>query len=169
MSTGLEYTNFVSKRVLGTADFRERFLQYMVGRVAESNREQYSSAFFHPKGVEMNGDGANAFKIVDDSPPGNEAVASDGYGNFLEYWNSVSAGIKFENLNTIVYYVGLKHCSFPDGIQINPDHGQPEYVAFRDEIGESANPNSVTDNGDGTIDFEWVAVAGEVAACGLVH
>lgn len=154
MSTGLQYTNFISKRVLGTEDFRERFLQYLLGRVMESNREQYSSAFFHPKGVEMNGDGADAFEIVDDSPPGNEAVASDGYGNFLEYWNSLSAGIKFENLNTIVYYVALKHYgSFPVGIQINPDHGQPEYVSFRDEIGESAQPDNITDNGDGTIDL----------------
>ncbi len=152
MSTGLEYTNFISKRVLGTADFKERFLEYLLQRVMESNREQYSSAFFHPKGVVMAGDGANSFEVVE-SPPGNTAVASDGYGNFLEYWNSLSAGIKFENLNTVVYYVGLKYCLFPEGIQINPDHGQPEYVAFRDEIGESANPNSVTDNGDGTIDF----------------
>jgi len=152
MSTGLEYTNFVSKRVLGTADFKERFLQYLLQRVTESNREQYSSAFFHPKGVVMAGDGSNSFEIVE-SPPGNTAVASDGYGNFLEYWNSLSAGVKFENLNTIIYYVGLKYASYPVGIQINPDHGQPEYVSFRDEIGESANPNSVTDNGDGTIDF----------------
>jgi hypothetical protein len=153
MGTGSKYINILAKKILGVDDLKTRFLEYMLDRVSETNKQQYETDFFHPVGVSITADGNDQIQLSDASGPGDQAIGSDGLGNFLEYWNSVHTGIQFENASAIDYYVGLKYCIAPDEIQINPDTGQPEFVSWEDQIGESADPDLVTDNGNNTITF----------------
>lgn len=152
MPTGDKYLHVVSKRVLGVEDFGTRFLEYMKSRVEEVNREQYGTAFFHPNGVLANSAAADQFSLAQDTG-GGSAIASDGLGNFLDFENSTYQNIQFENTLGVNYHVALKYCNVPSGIQINPRTGKPEWIAYEDQIGEKANPDFVTDNGNGTITF----------------
>jgi len=48
-----------------------------------------------------------------------------------------------------IYWVGAKYCQIPSGIVVNPRTGFPEYDLLADEIGETDNPDLVTDLGVG--------------------
>jgi hypothetical protein len=152
MPTGDKYLNIVTKRIVGTDDFGTRFLEYLRSRIEEMNRQQYEAAFFHPNGVAITAAGNDKFDLEQDTVDGN-AIASDGLGNFLDFENSVYENVEFENQSSIDYYIALKHTTVPDGIQINPRTGYPEWIAWEDQIGEKGDPDSATDNGNGTITF----------------
>ncbi|PNX50395.1 MAG: hypothetical protein BV456_06860, partial [Thermoplasmata archaeon M8B2D] len=152
MPTGDKYLNITTKRVVGTDDFGTRFLEYLRSRIEEMNRQQYETAFFHPNGVSIVAAGNDKFDLEQDTVDGN-AIGSDGLGNFLDFENSTYQNIEFENQSSIDYYVALKYCAIPSGIQINPRTGYPEWISYEDQIGEKADPDSATDNGNDTITF----------------
>lgn len=156
MSTGLKYLNVTAKRLLGTQDLGQRFLEYMQAKNLEITRTQFDAKYFHLGGVNMSSGGNDKYTTTKANV---DVRGHDGLGNILDLANTTFASIFFENQITIDYYIAIKYCSLSDEIQINPRTGQPEYVATQDQIGESADPDSVVDNGNGTITLVVDSVA----------
>jgi hypothetical protein len=148
--SGDQFLNIKSKRLLGTSDFKERLFDYLLNRTKETNKAQYESAFFHPAGIQLIGKSENKFRL---GKLNSDVLGSDGLGNFLDIGKSTYDNLQFENAIGVDYHVAIKYCSFPMGIQINPISGNPEWIAYSDQIGEKNNPDSVTNNLDGTLSF----------------
>ena len=145
MTTGAQYVNIKSKRLMGTDDFGERLMGYVRTISEETNQRTYDSSVFLGGATSIVADGNDQIRI-DKSVA--DIVASDGDGHFLDpnwsTWNWFR-NVYFQNQITTDYYVALKYCLIPAGIQINPRTGAPEYVAYEDQVGEVDDPNSVTD------------------------
>lgn len=155
MATGDKYFNTIAKRLAGTVDFRDRIVGYLRNRSIETNQMTYTNPLFMNDGVTISADGNDKIQIDKDS---SDVLGTDGQGHFFDIAEAENDDLQFENTNTIIYYVGLKHCTRPQGIQINPRTGYPEYIELEDYIGEKSNPDAVVDNGDGTITFTITSV-----------
>lgn len=147
MSTGAAYANITAKKLLGAEDFSDRILDYVRNRVTEGIQVGYSTDGVFNTGLTLAADGNDKFKINGTSK------ATDGLGNILVAANAVHTAIQFENTNAIPYYVGLKYADIPNGIVVNPRTGMPDYLEWQEGIGEASTPDSVIDNGNGTITF----------------
>jgi len=66
--------------------------------------------------------------------------------------SNVFAGLPYEAAAGITYHVGLRWCAYPTESRLS-DSGAYELVRWKEGIGESGQPLSVTDNGDGTLTF----------------
>lgn len=142
MSTGAQYTAITSKRIMGTQDFGARFLDYLSGRTVEDFERVYANGGVYDTNLGIAADGADQIQITGTSQ------ATDGDGNLFDITNlSEKDGIQFENANGITYYVGMKHAVYPVDVAVNPRTGLPDYTHYEDYIGNSADPNSVVDNG----------------------
>jgi hypothetical protein len=148
MVTSNEYANITQKKLLGYKDLNDRLLSYLKNSIRENLKRVWNEDIVLGDQLTLEADGVNAFKITGDS------VATDGIGNLLKISDSLANDeISFENTNSVNYYVGLKYVEIPNEIDINPRTGLPEYRSWIEEIGESSTPNSVTDNGNGTINM----------------
>lgn len=142
MSTSAVYTNIESKKLMGTIDFGERMLAHMRELVRENSERVWDEDVVHGSQLTLAADGANKFKVT------GTALASDGDGRILDIANAaVNSAIQFENVVSIPYYVGLKYAEIPSGSRINTRSGWPEYEGWKEEIGESGAPDSVTNLG----------------------
>lgn len=140
-----------SGRLVGSDDLRDRVLGYIRDRLAD-----LTSRTFGRDGVfsqfTLASPGADMITVAGDG------FATDGIGNILEPALCVDGAIEFmdnvgfENLNGVTYHVALKYAEIPSGAQQN-SAGHAEFVGVREFIGESGNPDSVVDNGNGTITF----------------
>jgi len=148
MTTGSEFVNITDKAILGHLDMKDRFLEYLKTASELSVKSLW------------NVDGVFDIKLTLSSPGANQiqvdgaSLIVDGIGHLLDV-NSIypSRIASFENANGIDYDVGFHYAERPVGIRINPRTGQPEYVKWREVIGEPAAPSSVVDHGNGTITF----------------
>lgn len=148
MTTGNEYANITQKKLLGYRDLNDRMLSYLTNSLKENFSYVWGTNVVLGSQIVIEADGSDAFKITGTS------VATDGIGNLLKISDSlVNDGISFENTTSVNYYVGLKYAKIPNEIDINPRTGLPEYRSWIEEIGEEGTPDSVTDNGNGTITF----------------
>lgn len=145
--TGATYPNITSKRLLGTEDFRDRMVSYFRESIKDLAKLAYNSDAVFGDALGIAADGAGAIQITGTS------LATDGNGNILDVNEEVHEELDFENANAVVYYVGLRYAVKPSGVQVNPRTGLPEYIGWLETIGESAAPDSVVDNGNGTITF----------------
>ncbi len=147
MSTGAQYVDIKSKRLLGVDDFGTRFLEYMRAKAVETNKGTYDASVVVGGQATLVADGADRFRF---NKTNLTDFAADGLGEFLDYdfsqWDWFRY-IYFQNTLATAYYVALKHCTVPAGIQINPRTGAPEYIAYEDQVGELDNPDSVVDGG----------------------
>lgn len=142
MSTGAVYTNIEPKKLMGTVDFGERMLAHMRELVRENSERVWDEDVVHGTQLTLAADGANKFQIQ------GSALASDGQGRILDVANAaVKDDIQFENTISTPYYVGLKYAIIPDGVRVNTRTGWPEYEAWKEEIGQEADPDSVTNLG----------------------
>lgn len=153
MSTGATFVDFGEKRLLGNGDFDDRMLAYLRTLVAESYEKSFRTGVVYDVALTLSGAGANAFSI------GGTSQATDGLGHLLDIAASgFAAGITFENASAIDYQVALHFATVPDGIQVNPRKGFPQYIGVKEFVGESADPSTVVDNGS-TITFGVDSVA----------
>lgn len=149
MSTGDTYMSIVTGRLCSAHDLRDRVLGYLRDRSGDLAARVYDS------------DGV--FSALTISSPGNDQItisgsgpATDGLGNFLDPSQCVDgadnfmAGVGFQNTNAVTYHVALRYATIPSGAQQNSE-GHPEYVGTTEFIGESGDPSTVVDNGNGTI------------------
>jgi hypothetical protein len=144
--TGSQYVDIKSQKVLGLTDLQTLLFQYLKDLAMESAKYsfQYGNRFLTPDGITIAADGNDKIKITKDV---SDVVGVDGEGNLLDIDQTTRTGIQFENTNTTVYDVAIKHCSHPVGIQVNPRTGAPQYEKFEEQIGEAAAPDAVVDNG----------------------
>jgi N-acetylneuraminic acid mutarotase len=92
------------------------------------------------------------FSILPNSP---YPDCTDGDGHIMSLSSSTrdGASLQFENEISIVYHVAVSYVERPVGITINPRDGLPQYVGIKEDIGVKQEPDSVVDNGNGTITF----------------
>ncbi len=149
MSTSDEFANITAKKLLNFGDLNDRILEYLKNIIHESLEQVWDLPVVHDTALALEADGIDGFKITGTS------VSSDGKGHLLKINEAtVNDGIIFENSYGVDYYVALKYTEIPSEIDINPRTGYPEYRKWIEEIGEKSVPDSVTDNGNGTITFQ---------------
>ncbi|KKL79574.1 hypothetical protein LCGC14_2013440, partial [marine sediment metagenome] len=155
MGTKDQRLNVTRNRIIGKDDLGERGLDYLRGLVLEGIEKTFlKDVVFGDTALDLQANGNDKFKVV------GTAIATDGIGHMLDVANSgFDLGIQFENESPVDYDVGLRFAEVPAGVQVNPRNGLPEYVAFEEQIGESADPDSVVDNGNSTITFVVDSVA----------
>lgn len=147
MTTNAEFVNLSPKRLLGTEDFRDRWFGFMRESIREGMERAFRVGGVYDSAIGLAGDGANKIQLT------NLQVVTDGDGHFMDPALAPNSGLQFENAVGITYEVGLHFTTKPDGIQINPRTGFPEYLREVETIGERAEPDAVVDNGNGTITF----------------
>lgn len=149
MTTGATFVDFTEKRLLGRQDLDDRLLDYVQGLIRESFEKSYRTGVVFDTILGLSADGADKFQITGTSD------AADGLGHLLDLDGfGYKGAIQFQNTNTAIYYVALHYCEVPDGVQVNPRTGLPEYIGAQEFIGEVADPDAVIDNGNGTITFQ---------------
>lgn len=148
MSTSDKYVNITQNKILGYSDFQTRLLSYLKKETNDALAQVWDGPVVHDVALTMAGNGANKFQINGSSR------ASDGLGNFIDIANAtVKSSINFQNTNGVTYHVAMTYTVVPEEIDVNPRTGNPDYRSFKEEVGISNLPDSVADNGDGTITF----------------
>lgn len=147
MGTGASFVNLKNKMLLGFEDMGPRLLSYLKQLNIESVQSRWDvDGAFNTK-LTLAGFSANTIQV------GGSSKGTDGLGHTLDIVNAFTRNAVFENSNTVVYYVALFYAEVPQEIRINPRTGKPQYDHYTEEIGRSAAPTSVVDNGNGTITF----------------
>lgn len=157
MATGATYVDFGSeKRLLGRSDFDDRFLGHLRELVQENMEKVYRTGVVYDVALSLSAGGNDKFSI------GGSSLATDGAGHLLDIANSgFEAGVQFENTAAIDYEIALHYTEVPDGVQVNPRKGLPEFIGVQEMVGESADPDLVVDGGGSiTLRVDSVAEAG---------
>lgn len=147
MTTGSKFTNFTNKRVLGYGDLGERFLYHLRASHIESVKSRWDvDGHFNTKATA-------AGSTTDTLEVSSTDRCTDGAGHIMDISLATTKTAKFANGSGDTYYVALTYCEIPEGVQVNPRTGKPEYTAYREDIGHQVEPDAVVDNGNGTITF----------------
>lgn len=157
MATGATYVDFGSeKRLLGRADFQDRFLGHLRELIQENMEKTFRTGAIYDAALTLSAGGSDRVSIGGTSP------ATDGLGHILDIDDAgTGSGVYFQNTAAIDYEVALHYAEVPSGVQQNPRKGLPEYIGVEETIGESADPDLVTDNGSNlTFRVDSVAEAG---------
>lgn len=137
-----------ANRILNSLHFQENILNYFDDSITEWFRVLYSSSGWFDSGVELAADGNDKFKLQNYAEPSGVS-----YGRLLDLGERTSdvEGIQFENSLGTDYDVACKRSTLPQDIEVNPKDGQPNWLLLEDVVGVSGTPDSVDDNGDGTL------------------
>lgn len=160
MATGESYVNVTNKGILGFEDFGDRMLGYLRSLNIESvlARFDVDGSFATKLGL---GSGGNDTVQV----TGTSRI-TDGLGHVMKIHECAGGqNALFQNQSGITYYVGARYCEVATGIVINPRTGNPEYLAYTEEVGEQDAPDLVTDNGNGTITFRVDTICEPGVSC----
>lgn len=151
MATGSTYVNLTHTRLVEMEDLKDRFLDHLREKDVDNLSRLYpdDGVFFDAIDFQTTVD--DQFTLVYDPA----VECTDGLGNIIILSEGVDDGtaVPFANTNLTVYYVGLQHIERPIGLQNNPRTGHAEYIEMLEDVGVLADPDLVTDNGDGTITF----------------
>jgi galactitol-specific phosphotransferase system IIB component len=157
-TTDAARSNLHDRRVIGKIDIKDRFLDYL-----EQGLLRYTKAM--TSGPSPDPDVGGWFSSITATDGTGSSVTfssadgglygTDGTGSFLSVENADAriTNVPFQNTGAITYYMGVRHAEVPEGISIDTATGALNYDRYRQEIGHSAAPSTVTDNGDGTITF----------------
>ena len=147
MATAAAYFNPTRKRLIGTEDLKDRLMDHVRTLVQESFERSFRTGVVYDTALGLASGGTDRVSVTGTS------IATDGQGHLLDIdANGYNTGLYFQNALGVVYEVGLKYADIPDGLQINPRTGLPEFIAFKEAVGVEAEPDLVTDNGS-TITF----------------
>jgi hypothetical protein len=144
MATGAEFVNLNTKRILGRADFADRFLEYLREDHKNFSRTVYRKDGTFDAVLGLSADGSDKFKVDGTE----ETIDGDGHVLGVDASGYASA-IQFENTNAVVYDVALHYAEMPSGIQINPRTGYPEFEKMIETVGDRADPDLVAVAGGG--------------------
>jgi hypothetical protein len=159
MATGDKFVNIAQKRLLGFLDFKDRWLDYFKKIFEDITENAFGQNGFFNTVVTMSAFGVDKIQLD------NDVVGTDAAGHFMVTSEKLAgrspsaSGIQVENLVAVTYSVALIYSERPDGIQINPRTGFPEFLTVQEHIGVRDEPDVVTDNGDGTMTFRVNSVA----------
>jgi len=154
MATSDQYLSINAKRLVSWQGFKDHFLDFL----RNVDHDTAAAAWKNSgtlQAIGLAADGNDKFKLTG-YPTGDEVAAIDGNGNFLKPKKRESdvLAVNFENNNLDTYDVAIKMAEIPNGINVNPRDGMPEWDTFEEIIGWADEPDNVTDNGNGTITFE---------------
>ena len=159
MTTGQDFANLTTSRLITRQDLKERLLEHLRESDRELTKKVYpDSAVFYEDMTLLPGSVNDTFTIgAQPTPP----EVTDGLGNILDLGSTTDSSevdVPFENdAAAPTYWVGLSYVERPQGIVINPRTGASEYTRIIEDIGVAEPPDSVVDNG-GTITFNVNAV-----------
>lgn len=150
MTTGDSRVNFLLKRMMSHTRISGNFFDYLRNEQLNLTRKLYQDrSGLLTSNVTLSVDYVS--NLIDISPSTIEGITDE--GNILLANSSYTQNIPFENVTSDVYWIGLHYCEVPDGIYANQRTSVPEYDTWKSEIGKIDEPDSVVDNGDGTITF----------------
>lgn len=142
MPTGDLVVNPTVKRFLSWNRISDNLIDYLRELIEDGLSRIFPSSglFTYPPVILF--PGANVFTITPDP-----LVGIDNAGRVLHLEDDAvtKMTVDYEDDGASLYWVAMKYCQVPEGIIVNPRTGFPEYDLLRDEIGETANPDSVTD------------------------
>lgn len=159
MGTGLNFANYALKKILSFEDFGERTINFLMSNLRELSADVYDADGIFDTKITIGGS-ANPNEVVLAQGAPADFRGTDGLGNIigLEESGSEDATVgqikafQIENTISVDYHLSLQYVERPNGIQVNPRNGNPQYTMMTQAVGVSAAPDNVVDNG-GTITF----------------
>lgn len=150
MPTGDTWVNLVLKRFLSHTRLRSNFLAYLQNLARDLGSRIFPSSglFTFPTTITQT---ITDFDLS--ISPAGPIEGIDDAGHVLSLEVARQSNIPYENDPTFNYWIGLHYTEAPEEMITNPRTGVPEYDKWREEVGESDNPTSVTDLGSGVIRF----------------
>lgn len=151
MTTASQYLNATSGRILGVQDIKDRFFDYLNERITLANEYSLGDRAF-VLGGEIDVTRPSYGLLSLDFTNNALGKSYDNQGNIILAANSsFKEDFSFGEEVGETYYIGLQREIRPKDFQINPKSGIAEYTSWEEELGFSGAPDTVTDNGDGTI------------------
>lgn len=144
MSTADLKVNLYLKKFLSQQEHKDNFIDYL-HKISKDGLKRIYELGGTFKGGVLSSSLADTFDI---STPC-EGINSQGLDIILN--PSQALQIPFENSTVIDYFVGIKPIEIPNGTEINPKTGQIEYTFFKEINGIKGEPDSIIDNGNGTM------------------
>jgi hypothetical protein len=153
MATGDKWAWITAQRILGYDTLRDNVIGFFRDWDKDILASVYKAAGSFQL-ISIAGDGVDKFKLTGYPTNGNPA-GIDGAGELLDLFARYAdvEEVQFENLTGNDYHVGIKGAYIPDGISVGQGDGMPTWNTFEEVVGESGTPNSVVDNGNGTLTF----------------
>jgi hypothetical protein len=145
MPTGSKSLLLNQKQLLGFQDLGLRGFTALRNSHIEATKARWDvDGVFNTK-LSAAGSAPSTIQIIGASK------STDGLGHVLDISSAYQQSATFQNSNAIPYYIGMMYAELPAGIRINPLTGKPQFDSYVEEIGFKAVPDSVVDNGNGTI------------------
>lgn len=151
MTTDAIRTRLYNKKLLDYGSLRTKWLDYMLTEFRGLHGDAYSSdgvlasvaATVTPAATanKINIAPVSALKGVTGN--GKKISVLGGDSRLQNVWIPPDAGV--------VYHVGLEQNDVEDGVEVNPRTGEYEYSQYKEALGRVSNPDSVVDNGNGTL------------------
>lgn len=153
MSSGDKFTNIVQKRLMGYESFKVYFLDYLKSAIVDFFARVYNKdGTFGSTKVTISSSSNDTIDLTVSPAP----AGTDGSGHLI-IWDSGDTDyfedVPFENQTGNDYDVGIHYAERPEGVQINPRTGKPEYQRWQETWGFADEPASVTNQGGGVIRF----------------
>src|SRR6185369_9799749 len=145
MPTGSKTLLLNSKQLLGFQDLGLRGFTALRNSHIEATQARWDVDGVFNNKLSMAGLAANTLQILGTSK------STDGLGHILNIQVAYRTSAVFQNTAATTYYVGLMYAEVPAGLRINPLTGKPQFDSYVEEVGFQAAPNSVVDNGNGTM------------------
>lgn len=159
MTTQAQFVDPAFKKLLSNEDFKERLVEYTQEYIREHMARVYDDdGVFGSSKMTLAGSAPDAIDVT----PVDLTIGTDGNGHLLDL-NGVgsdeefSGQIKsflFENTVALAYHVSYQYAKIPRAIVINPRNGLPQYSYNIEGIGRRAEPDAITDNGNGTLTLD---------------
>ncbi|RLE21371.1 MAG: hypothetical protein DRJ65_16195, partial [Acidobacteria bacterium] len=156
MSTGKEYVALTAKRILGWQTFKDHLFDYYRDEFHRMIQKVFQRGGTFAA-ITLAGASADKFTMAGFPVSGDDMVgAIDPEGYLLAPGERPTefVGVDFDNENAVDFYVGIRKAVIPGSLFINPGDGLPSFDTYEEVIGYSDEPDSVVDNGDGTITFQ---------------
>lgn len=136
MSTGNQFVHLSDKKLLGVTSYQERFFGYLKSKMTEIFAAVWSlNGTFDSGGTPINFSFSAGQLTIDDG------TGTDGSGHILVV-GATEKNVAWDRADEC--HVGLHYTERPVGIQINPRSGLPEYQDWKEIVGVSAEPDSVS-------------------------
>lgn len=147
MATTDKRVRILDKKVLGLIELGTRFLDLLL----KASRDG-SVAVFPRRGLftgcTISGPAADKFTLT-------KVYGTDGTGKIalLQSADSLITAVPFENTVATPYGIGCHLAEAPDEVEVNVRTGAAQYPDLKEYVGRLGTPDSLVDNGDGTLTF----------------
>jgi hypothetical protein len=143
MTTGEKLPKWVNKKLIALDVMEEHLYDYLeaVGRTA--HKRMYRDDGVYDSQATVTGSAIGEVSV----PAAFQGTDGEGYDFDILALDPLLQDVSFENANGVNYHMGLKVVLADKDIEVNPVTGKPQYAWRREEYGNVAEPDLVTDNG----------------------